>query len=384
MWRFFSLLALPAYAGIVFYIGTKCLALIQYFQPAFRAYIFWPLHILICISFIAAFFLRFDWLRHTAMLLFPFIVYLFMALLAVDAVKLVMRLIQQHPVSGELSAAGTGIALGITVLLIAYGSHHARDIRTAHYEINLDKSIENPLHVALVSDLHIGSASMTPEHIATIVDTVNNIQPDIVCISGDIFDGGIDSARDLEHKLAELKRLSAPMGVFACPGNHDVDRLSLRETSDGTGSSRIKQLLENAGITLLSDETVLINDSFYLIGRKDMRPIGLDAKRKTAAELTSDLDKSLPLIVMDHQPMDFQAIEEAGGDLILSGHTHRGQFFPGNVMTHLIFKKAGAVNYGHWQGKSSQAIVTSGAGIWGPPVRIGTDSEVALIEIKLK
>ena len=69
-------------------------------------------------------------------------------------------------------------------------------------------------------------------------------------------------------------------------------------------------------------------------------------------------------------------------DLVLSGHTHKGQFFPGNIITEYIFKKAGAVHYGYWKGRYTQAVVSSGAGVWGPPIRIATNSEAAVVNIK--
>jgi predicted MPP superfamily phosphohydrolase len=108
----------------------------------------------------------------------------------------------------------------------------------------------------------------------------------------------------------------------------------------------------------------------------------MEARRKTAAELCVRLPGSgkKPIVVLDHQPTQFAEIEAAGADLVLCGHTHKGQFFPGNLMTKQIYKKLGA-HYGYWQGNSLQAVVTSGAGYWGPPVRIGTNSDVAVIDV---
>jgi predicted MPP superfamily phosphohydrolase len=182
--------------------------------------------------------------------------------------------------------------------------------------------------------------------------------------------------------MAELRRLKAPLGVYACPGNHDVDRISFRERGGAPPLDRIQDFLKNAGIILLQDEVQIVDGRFYLAGRRDARPIGGNQGRKSAAELSAGLDKSLPLIFLDHQPVDFLREEEAGADLILSGHTHKGQFFPGNIATAYIFKKAGGVHYGHWRGTSSQAVVSSGAGVWGIPFRIATNSEVVIIDLK--
>jgi len=325
---------------------------------------------------------------------FPFLLYFFLALLVFDILRLVLRLLNRPP-SPVFPTAGTGIALCFALIMMIYGSFHARDIRTAHYEITLDKSggevplrepaprydsTEVPLRIALISDVHIG-VTVDRKWVASIVDAVNRAKPDLICIVGDIFDNDIVMIRDIEGVAAELRRFEAPLGVYACLGNHDVDRITdiLRGEVSLDG---IFNFLDKADIILLLDEIELVAGRFYLAGRKDARPMGLSQERKSAAVLTAGLDKSKPLIVLDHQPVDFSGGEEAGADLILSGHTHKGQFFPGNIITARIYKKAGAVHYGYWRGRTAQGVVTSGAGIWGPPIRIASDSEVAVVDIK--
>jgi predicted MPP superfamily phosphohydrolase len=383
MWRYFLIFVLLAYTGINIYTGGKLFSLVKYFLPSFKALVFWPLYFFLCYSMVAVYILRIariDLIRQTAMLTFPVIIYFFMFLLVFDGVKFVLSLLHRLPSSASFSPLGTGIALGLAILIIIYGSFHARDIRTVHYNITLNKDGGDPLRIALITDLHIG-VTVDRKWIAKIVDTVNKAEPDIVCISGDIFDGGLDTLPNLENTVSELKRLNAALGVYACPGNHD--RIS--PFSEGTGIDRIKSLLENVGVVYLQDETVFVAGRFYIIGRKDARPIGIQQQeRKTAAELVANLDVSLPIVFLDHQPVDFPAVEKAGADLILSGHTHRGQFFPGNLATALIFKKAGATHYGYWRGRSAQALVSSGSGVWGQPIRIATNSEVMVADITFK
>jgi len=130
----------------------------------------------------------------------------------------------------------------------------------------------------------------------------------------------------------------------------------------------------------------------YIAGRRDARPIGMKAERKTAAELRAAMPGApLPgetprtLIVLDHQPTQFPEIEAAGADLVLCGHTHRGQLFPANLITKRMYRKMGAAHYGYWRGSGAvamQAVITSGAGYWGPPLRVGTNSEVAVIDVE--
>ena len=105
----------------------------------------------------------------------------------------------------------------------------------------------------------------------------------------------------------------------------------------------------------------------------------MSADRKTPEELLAGLDGTI--IVLDHQPTQFPLLEKAGVHLVFSGHTHTGQLFPGMLITRGMFRNLGAADYGHWQGHTMQGVVTSGAAVWGPPLRVGTNSEVAVIDI---
>jgi uncharacterized protein len=387
MWLFGSGLFLIAYLGINLYTGIRVFSLIKFFLPSFRAFIFWPIYLLFCYSFVLFSFLQFirlSPLRLATMGSIPAVFYFFLALLLLDGLRISLQHFGRIPHVQIYSTAGTGIAICLALIVMIYGACNARSIRTVHYTITLNKRVEMPhLRIALVSDLHIGE-TVGPKWVANIVDVVNRTEPDMICIAGDIIDSGLERISDLEAVVAELKRLCAPLGVYACPGNHDVDRLLLRQTGGtGSGMERIKAFLEMADIVFLLDEIVMPSDSIYLAGRKDARPIGLRQERKSAVELTAglDFDGSKALIVLDHQPVDFSNLEKVGADLIFSGHTHRGQFFPANIVTKLMFKKAGATYYGYWRGGTAQGIVSSGAGVWGPPIRVATGSEVAVVDV---
>jgi predicted MPP superfamily phosphohydrolase len=309
----------------------------------------------------------------------PAVFYFFLALLLLDGLRLVLQHFGRIPRAQIYSAAGAGIAICLAVIAMIYGVCNARTIRTVHYTVTLNKRAEMPpLRIALVSDLHIGE-TVGRKWVASIVNAVNRTEPDIICIAGDIIDSSLERISDIEGVADELRRFNAPLGVYACPGNHDVDRRQAGGANGGLDG--IKAFLETANIVFLLDEIVMLEDSFYLAGRKDARPIGLRQERKSAAELTAGLERSKALIFMDHQPVDYVNLEKAGVDLIFSGHTHRGQFFPGNLATKIIFKKAGATHYGYWRGGVAQGVVSSGAGVWGPSIRVATHSEVAVVDI---
>jgi hypothetical protein len=391
MWLFRFSFVLLLYLLMNIYTGFRLFCSLKLFFPSFRALAFWPIYIPLCYSLILVMLLRLDKvliLRQAGMYSLPFFGYFFLALIVLDALRLILRQLKIVLPVSNLPLLCTAIALGMTVLFMVYGTFHAKKIHTVNYEINLSKRAggllpqEGSLRIALISDTHIG-VTVDRKWVTRIVDAVNRTEPDIVFIVGDIFDNDIDAVRDLAGIAEELRRFRAPLGVFASQGNHDVDRISWRGALRGEATAeRIKEFLKDAGITLLLDEVVLVADSFYLVGRRDISPIGSRHIRKTAAELAEVLDKSRPIIFLDHQPVDFPGKDEAGADLILSGHTHKGQVFPGSIVTEKMFREAGAIHYGYWQGRNAQAVVTSGVGVWGPPMRIGTLSEVAVIDVK--
>ena len=267
-----------------------------------------------------------------------------------------------------------GAAIFLSVLLIVIGIFHARSIKTANYNVTLQGS-GSDIRIALISDVHIGPL-IGESWVKRIVDTINRAQPDIVFLAGDIFDGNVDSIKNIQGVISELRKISASLGVYAVLGNHDVDRLSF----EGGRTERIVQILKDSGIVVLQDDVLEIRENIYLAGRKDARPIGMNVSRKTVEELLAGIDGTI--IMIDHQPEQFPQSENAGVDLILCGHTHAGQLFPSTLITRSIFKRAGSTYYGYWKGETMQAVVTSGAGIWGPPVRVGSNSEVAVVDVK--
>ena len=145
--------------------------------------------------------------------------------------------------------------------------------------------------------------------------------------------------------------------------------------------SGFRQFLSDSGIILLEDETVLTDEGFYIAGRRDPSKSEKEGHdRLTPSELLEDLDKTKPVIVIDHQPGELEELAEAGADIDLSGHTHDGQIFPGNLTVKLAWENP----YGVKQVGNMTSFVTSGAGVWGPPMRVGTDSEVMIIDVNFK
>lgn len=287
------------------------------------------------------------------------------------------------------TVAGAICAL-LILLLSACGIFHAKYIKTTSYDVIINKTIpeRTSMKVVLLADTHFGyNAGVL--HARELVRKINKQKPDLVCIAGDIFDNEYDAIRNPEKLEQTLRGIKSTYGVYACWGNHDLNEEILAgftfKHKDGDLSDikdpRMKKFLKDSNIHILEDESVLINDQFYVIGRKDASLTEkIHETRKAPAQLTEKLDRDIPIIMIDHQPKELQELADAGVDLDLCGHTHDGQTFPGNFTIKLMWENP----CGLLIKDNMTNITTSGAGVWGPAMRIGTDSEICSINIQLK
>ena len=296
-------------------------------------------------------------------------IYLFVFYVLADVVVLICRLCKCMTENMEKLRFVSGIAvLMLTVITVGYGLVHARSLKVVKYKIAVqEKEMKRDWNVVMISDLHLGAVG-SEGRLGEIVNRINVLEPDLVCIAGDLFDSDYRSIKDPETAIATLQRLDAKYGVYACLGNHD----------SGDTVSQMQQLLERAGIQLLNDTYVTIGDELVLVGRLDSSPIGgyEGMRRKNVTEVLTGIDTSLPVLVMDHNPANIGEYGK-GVDLIVSGHTHKGQIFPGGVFTEFLFE----VDHGYYRrnAASPHVIVSSGVGTWGMPMRVGTDSEIVQI-----
>lgn len=285
------------------------------------------------------------------------------------------------------TVAGAICAL-LILLLSACGIFHAKYIKTTSYDVIINKTIpeRTSMKVVLLADTHFGyNAGVL--HARELVRKINKQKPDLVCIAGDIFDNEYDAIRNPEKLEKTLRGIKSTYGVYACWGNHDLNEEILAgftfKHKDGDLSDikdpRMKKFLKDSNIHILEDESVLINDQFYVIGRKDASLTEkIHETRKAPAQLTEKLDRDKPIIMIDHQPKELQELADAGVDLDLCGHTHNGQTFPGNFTIKLMCENP----CGLLSKDNMTNITTSGAGVWGPAMRIGTDSEICSINIQ--
>ncbi len=256
----------------------------------------------------------------------------------------------------EAEGVGAWALLLACWVLVAYGYFHTKEIRVTRYSIKLEKQA-SPCRIVCVSDLHLGEY-VGLEHLRKLVAQINELHPDLVVIAGDVFEIGntlLSGAPEVLGKLArELRAIEAPQGVWAVTGNHDP-----AVTHQG-----FRAFLAAANIHLLDNARAEL-PCCTLIGRTD---------EATGTRQPLGSHSSKPTIVLDHRPEGIEEAAAAGADLILCGHTHRGQFFPATIFTRLANGKDHF--YGHHVFGKTHAIITSGAGYFAPPVRLGTSNEV--------
>lgn len=254
----------------------------------------------------------------------------------------------------------------LLVCLLIAGIFQAERIQHITYNITIDKQTE-PFQIVLISDLHLGYVNGAKK-LEKIVADVNELNPDAILIAGDLFDSNFKAVNHIDRIKEALNSFEAKYGTYLAWGNHDA----------GDNFNMMKEFIEETNIILLEDE---IHDAgpFYVIGRKDISPIGDQGEQRASITplLDSIDDNEKPVMVMDHQPSSIDEYDERV-DLIVSGHTHRGQIYPFNYITKAIFP----IDYGVLEkDNGSYAIVTSGVGFWGPPIRLGTKSEIVTIQM---
>ncbi len=298
-----------------------------------------------------------------------FMLYFLLFTLIADLLFLIPQLMKlsfttHHLFNGFLTV---GVLLLTTITCIG-GFVNAKSIDHTNYTIKLQgKKDISDIKIVMISDLHLGSVG-SEKKLEKVVAEINALNPDLVCIAGDFFDTDFESIQNPDLAIQTLKKLNPTFGTYACLGNHDA----------GKTHSQMVDFLKKANIQLLNDEYKVIDNRLVLIGRLDKHAIGGygDKKRKELSEFFTRENTDLPVIVMDHNPANIEEYASEA-DLILCGHTHKGQVFPANLITNMLF----TVDYGYYQkdSNSPHVIVSSGIGTWGMPVRVGSNCEIVTI-----
>lgn len=221
----------------------------------------------------------------------------------------------------------------------------------------------------IISILIYGTWNARNPQVEKMVNIINSLQPDVVLLAGDIFDDRDINVFEREQMGNILKQIHSEYGVYGILGNH--------EYISGNADSIIKKY-EESNIKMLRDSTVKVQNSFYIIGRDDLSGNRYKDKRKDLNQLMDQVDKKLPIILLDHQPSHLEEADALGVDLQLSGHTHTGQLFPNRFITKRMYE----VDWGYLAKNNLQIIVSSGFGTWGPPIRTSSKSEIVDINLQ--
>lgn len=368
---------LSLYGAINFYIGLRgWQAFGRLFPPGYGV-VYWLLFSLLAVSFIIG---RFadkylpaavgDFLTIIGSYWLAAMDVLFFILVFIDLIRLVDRRFTFIPAlfKHRLEVAGLAVLLLATVIII-YGVWNSRNPRLVHYDLTVPKSAGSisELHVVMVSDIHLGRI-VHNGRLLSLVQNVNGLNPDLVLLPGDIIDENIGPF--VEQKMPDsLRGLNSKYGSFAVFGNHEYI---------GGHTEEVFRHLQESGVTVLRDSFQKVAGSFYIVGRDERSRVFYGGKRRQAlSEIMDGIDRSLPVILMNHQPVDLEGAREQGVDLQLSGHTHKGQLFPFNLLTKKMFE----TDWGYLRKGDFQLIVSCGFGTWGPPIRIGNVPEIVDIVI---
>ena len=275
--------------------------------------------------------------------------------------------------------------LALSIGINVSGSHTARDVRVTGYTIAKETlGQKEPVRIVLIGDLHIGVNS-SPKLYEDMVARINEREPDLVLVAGDIVTSSFGAMEDPDAYAAILRQIRAPCGVYVVYGNHDVEEPLLGGfTFIGAENAHrhpdMPGFLRACGWTLLTDEIVRLPElhGLCLAGRRDeTRPGDGVTERAPLARLLADTVPEEPVLLLEHEPADLDGMGELGVDLSVSGHTHDGQIFPGNLFARI----KGPQSYGLKPWGDALALVTSGVGYYGPPIRVGTISEIVVIDL---
>ena len=255
-----------------------------------------------------------------------------------------------------------GFAFAVYTGIISLAGFNAYAPVVHHLTVTTNKNLAKPMKIALVSDTHLGRW-FGNQQIDKMVALIDGQNPDVVLIAGDVMNDSTD-AYDKTNMHEHLSKLRAPLGVYATLGNHDYSGNEIA----------IGEAIERAGIQVVDNKSVWLDDAVLLVGRSD----ATDPKRPAAADLMGDIQTDKPVLFLEHSPDALEEIKGLPVDLHLSGHTHGGQIFP---LT-LLLKWFTPLVYGFKAVNGSQFLVTSGYGIGAVPFRLGTRSEIWLITLQ--
>jgi len=368
-------LLLIVFTGINYYIGLRGLQFSKNLFSSINNKIYWGIFWFVAFSYLFSKLgeLYFPSTINTVLVYMGSIwmivmVYLLFILIFIDGIKL-LKIIPDNIKNSQYTILITGlIVIFFIISIITYGLLNAKNLVVTNYKIEIFKKagVLKELNVVMLSDLHLGII-VGNKQLINIVDKINSLNPDLVVFAGDIIDGNIEPIIK-QNMTNTLSKIKSKYGMVGALGNHEYY---------GNSTNKIVNNLEKSGIKILRDKYLKVANSIYIVGREDSA-YQSSSKRNKLPQIMDGIDTSFPIILIDHQPSKLVDGIQNGVDLQLSGHTHSGQVFPFMYITNKIFE----VSYGYFNKDNYNIIVSQGAGTWGPPLRIGSKSEIVNIKIE--
>jgi len=369
------------YAAINYYVfirGWQALSSLPHLKP-FYAVIF----VIAATSYIIAKFLdgKIPHLVYDAMIWigsfwFAFMLYFFLSIILIDLIRLLNwkldffpQIINNNYENVKRYLLAFVVLISSVIIFIGYLNTRKISVKSLSLEITRKQSALTELNAVVLSDLHLSTIN-GEKLLSQIVAKLNELKTDVVFIPGDIVDDRAETLKS-EGIGVSLSKIKSKYGVFASTGNHEYIN----------GINGTSKFITENGITLIRDSSLLIADSFILAARDDASKNSFaKQRRKSLEEIISNANQNYPIILLDHTPFRLEEAEINGISLQLSGHTHHGQMFPLNFITKLIYE----VSWGYKKKDNTHYYVSCGVGTWGPPVRLGSESEIVNIKIKLR
>jgi predicted MPP superfamily phosphohydrolase len=263
-----------------------------------------------------------------------------------------------HSLTGFTSNLLAGVLFGLSVGLSVYAIFNGRRLIIKEYTLPIEK-LAKPIKAVHLTDIHIGTVHQI-KFLEEVVSKTNNLKPDVVYITGDLFDGSVPID---ENILAPLNTLLAP--AFFSNGNHE----------EYEGLKYVRETLSTIRVELLENRMV-VHEGIQVVGVNDRQSL---KKEETLGGIldTMSLDPALPTVLMYHTPVEWNDAQAKGVDLMLSGHTHNGQIYPFTLMVRLSFKHI----MGLYEEGGKYLHVSPGTGTWGPPMRLGSRNQITVLNL---
>ncbi|HOS84026.1 MAG TPA: metallophosphoesterase [Bacteroidales bacterium] len=365
----FVLTVTTIYFAAHYYVFARVVYYLALTSPI-RNYVFWGIATIASL-FIAGMFLErayssllSEWIYKIGTTWLAFFLYILLAIIAIDILYIISKIIPSLPTFSQKHRLILGAFVCVVVCItVLYGHIQAVRTQIVQIPITIHKKVEGKknIRILMASDLHFG-AIIGERWEKKFMNIVQQQNPDIVLLCGDIVDGDIGPV--LRKKLGQhLQELQPSMGMYAITGNHEYIG----------GIDEALQYLTSINISVLRDTIITLPNGIQIVGRNDLH----SGHQRPLDSLLKSADHTNPIIVMNHQPYNLREAVNQKVDLHLSGHTHHGQLWPFNYITQSMFE----LSWGYKQDQSTHLYVSSGFGTWGPTVRIGNKPEVVVFDL---